>query len=89
MRFIFTCACKDQEIFVKEAYQLLFPNSPTPQIYKGTNIYSIYEKYPNTNLATYAKALAKNKEKFAYYIETDENQDIIKQYNLKTGGRLI
>lgn len=88
-KFILSCTCPDMPKFSREAFKILFPNDTVPEIYAGENkIYALADKFPNTNFGNYAKALAKNKEKFAYYFEISENGDVKTQINLKTGAKV-
>lgn len=87
---IITCTCKGTPAFAKDAFQILYPGQPVPEIVSEKNqIYTVAEKWQGTNFGNYAKALAKNQEKFAYYFEIAENGDVITQINLKTGMRVI
>lgn len=87
---ILTCSCLGIPKFAEEAYRLLFPDDPVPKIYSGeNNIYYIANQFPNTNFERYAKGLAKNREKFAYYFEINEKGDVVSQINLKTGLKIL
>lgn len=87
---ILTCSCPGTPKFAEEAYRLLSPDDPVPKIYSGeNNIYYIANQFPNTNFERYAKGLAKNREKFAYYFEINEKGDVVSQINLKTGLKIL
>ena len=89
-RFILTCSCPGTPKFAEEAYRILFPEEQPPKIYTGeNNIYYLANQFPDTNFGRYAKGLAKNRDKFAYYFEINEKGDVVSQINLKSGLKLI
>lgn len=88
MQVILTCSCKGQDKFVREAYSILYPDTPVPPIYKGRgSITQLADKYPDTNLSKYLKGIASNKEKYAYLLTTD-GRDVLSLINLKTGAKI-
>lgn len=69
----------------KEAFSLLFPDTPMPEIVRGRDrLYKLGKKISSPHIL----AISKLSGKFAYYVELDENNTIIKEINLITGGRI-
>lgn len=69
---IITCGCGDTDKFAKDAFKLLFPKEDVPPITQTPNFseFGEWEIYP--------KAMAKAKQKYAFYITDDELWDLIK-----------
>lgn len=89
MRVIAVCTCSGMKEKAVSAYKIMFPGEEVPQLYKGSNaIRDFGDKLPNTNLSRYLSAIAKKNGQFAYFIEYDDNGDIICNYDLKTGKRV-
>lgn len=87
-RLIITCQCKDMPKFAADAFPLLFPGELVPRIVSGpAKIYYEADKYPNTSLAENLKAMAKNKERFAYFVEHDSSS-IKQMWDLNKGFRV-
>lgn len=89
-KYILTCSCQGTPAFAKEAFRVLFPKEPFPEIFTGqNNICTIADRYTGTNFGNYARTLAKARGKFAHYFEVDDKGDVLAQINLKTGMRVI
>lgn len=86
-RVILTCSCGGMHKKAAEAFSLLFPTEVLPDILRGRDrIYKFAKSLipPNPHI----DALSKLSGKYAYYIELDENNKIIKEYDLLKGTRL-
>ena len=68
-----------------EAYCHLFPTVPLPDIVRGRDcIYKLAFETGNDHI----KAISKLGGKYAFYLELDEGNNIIKEYNLITKARI-
>lgn len=84
---IFICSCGGMDKRAKEAFSLLFPDAPIPSIIRGRDrIYKFADSLNPKN--DHLLAIAKLSGKHAYYVELDENNKIIKEYDLLKGTRL-
>lgn len=89
MKGLYICTCSGVEEKSKTSFKILFPKEELPKIYKGKDaIRDVAQANPNTNLSSYLGAIAKTNGKFAYYIASDDNGNVIENYNLLTGKRL-
>lgn len=85
MKYLLICNCGGREGKAKSAYEILFPNQPLPTIIKGKeSIMKLATEKQNEHL----KAIAKLSGKFSYYINLNENNEIIEEYDLITGKRI-
>lgn len=67
-----------------EAFCLLYPTEVLPDIVKGKDrIYKLAKSLGNDHIL----AISKLSGRFAYYIETDDDNTITKEVNLLTGKR--
>lgn len=83
-RLILCCSCSHQDKVALEAFALLFPEIPAPEVVKGRDrIYKLYLETKNEHI----KAISKLGGKFSYYIELKDG-DIIKETDLTTGKQL-
>ena len=84
------CTCKNVPDYTKKSFPIVFPEKKLPRMYVGGDeIRKLAESLPQfTNIAKYLLALARNKEKYSYYFEYDENGDIVAQYNLLNGRKV-
>lgn len=81
---ILACSCHNQDKKAKEAFSLLFPNEPTPEIIRGRDrVYKFGREIGNDHII----AVSKLSGKYAYYVELDGDK-IIKEYDLVRGGRI-
>lgn len=89
-QFILTCGCGDTPSFARDVYEQLYPGTPVPQMISGSsNLYKLYEKYPNDgDFSRYVHSLSRNKTKFAYLVERDEDGSLTHIVDLKTARRL-
>lgn len=68
------------------AYKISFPKTEMPDIYKGEDaIRALAHSIPNTNLSRYLLAIAKKNGRYAYFIESDDNGDVVSNYDLIIG----
>lgn len=84
-RAILTCSCHNQDQKAKEAFSLLFPGDPMPDIIRGRD--RIYKLSQELGGHEHIKAISRLGGKFAYYIEL-EDDTIIKEVDLTTGKRI-
>lgn len=85
---ILTCSCPGTPKFATEAFSLLFPERLHPIMVTGSKkILQEASRPQNLRIKDYLMALAKNKEKFAYYIRYDEDK-IYELWDLKKGVRV-
>lgn len=81
---ILTCSCHNMGKRASEAFCLLYPNQELPGIIKGKDrLYKFAKELGNDHLL----AISKLSGKFAYYVELDDDNTIIKEINLLTGAR--
>lgn len=81
---ILTCSCHNMDKRAKEAFSLLFPDTPMPEIVRGRDrLYKLGKSLDNQHIL----AISKLSGKFAYYMELDESNAITKEVNLLTGAR--
>lgn len=82
---ILCCSCHNMWKTAAEAYHQLFPTAPLPEIIRGRDrIYKLALETGNDHI----KAISKLGGKYAFYLELDESNNIIKEYNLITGKRI-
>lgn len=83
--YILICDCSGRQEKAVQAYDIIFPNTPTPQIIKGKEAISkLASQYLNDHL----RAISKLKGNFAYYIDIADNSRITEEYDLITGKRI-
>lgn len=83
--YILTCSCHNMDKRAKEAFSLLFPDTPMPEIVRGRDkLYKLGKSLGNDHII----AISKLSGKFAYYVELDDNNTITKEVNLLTGARV-
>lgn len=85
-RYILICECSGKEQKAIQAYDILFPNTPIPQVVKGREaITKLASQFNNAHL----RAISKLKGSFAYYVEiSPDTNKIKKEYDLNTGKRI-
>lgn len=84
-RLILCCSCFNMGKKASEAFSLLFPNEVLPDIIKGRDrIYKLGKELSNDHIL----AISKLSGRFAYYVELDKDNKIIKEYDLLTGRRI-
>lgn len=89
MKALLACSCSGIKEKAERAYQILFPKTEMPEIYKGADaVRELAQKYPNTNFSKHLSAIAKTKGQWAYLVETDDDGNIIEEHDLITGRRV-
>lgn len=90
-KYIICCMCGDTPAFSRDAYKLLFPNTPMPQVELQPTLYNFLPSLKRDgNFYNYVKDhLINEKAKYSYYFEVAENGDIVDQWNLLTGKRAM
>lgn len=86
---ILCCDCGHVPSKAVATYEVVFKDEVPPRYVGKNGISTFLEKYQNGDVAQYAKALMNNHEKFAYYMEWDEEGLVTTQYNLLTRKQLI
>ena len=85
MKKILCCSCFRMDKKASEAFSILFPNEVLPDIIKGRDrIYKFAKRMNNDHIT----AISKLSGKFAYFIELDDDNKIVKEYDLVTGKRI-
>lgn len=89
MEAVITCNCGGVPARAKAAFSLKFKRD-LPKVYSGKDaIINLRETVPNnSSIYQYLLALSQNHEKFAYYMEWNEDGTVTSQYNLLTGRKL-
>ena len=83
--FILVCSCFNMSKRASEAFCLLFPDVPLPEIIKGRDrIFKLAKELENPHLL----AVSKLSGRFAYYVQLDDDNKIIKEYDLQKGTRI-
>lgn len=90
-KYIICCMCGDTPAFSKDAYKLLFPNTPMPEMHTQPKLYYLLSDIKRDgNFYNYIKSnLLNEKKKYSYYFEVTENGDIVDQWNLLTGKKAM
>ena len=86
---IVVCNCKDVPTHAEQAFRLLFPDATVPKTITKSALQTVITKYRNTDLGNYLEAVSRNRERFAYYFEYTQFGEIIKQYDLLKGVRVL
>lgn len=83
---IVVCKCSGVKEKAETAFKIAYPATELPPLYKGKDaIISLADKHANTNLGNHLKAIARKNGQYAYYIESDEDDNISKLYDLLKG----
>lgn len=83
--FILTCSCGGMRKKAAEAFSLLFPTEVLPDIVRGRDrIYKLAIKTGNPHI----RAISKLGGRYAYYIELNEHNEIVTEYDLVKGTKL-
>ena len=89
MKGLFICSCGGVKDKATTSFKILFPREEVPQVYRGEAAISrVASKYPNTNIYNYLTAIAKTNGRYAYYVSSDENGNVVDNYNLLTGKKV-
>lgn len=89
--YIICCKCGDTQSFSRESFKLLFPGKPVPEQYLQPDLHKLLDKQKKNG--NFHKYLSENfigsKGSFAYYFEVDQKGNILSQYNLLTGKKVV
>ena len=89
MKGLFICSCSGVKERATASFKILFPKEEAPEVYRGdAAILKVANKYPNTNVYGYLEAVSKMNGRFAYFVESDDKGDVIRNYNLLTGKKV-
>lgn len=83
--YILTCQCDGMPEFALDAFGILFPGEMAEVYSGGKELVKLAEENAGTEFATYIRALARTKEKFAKLFVVDEELVVKKCINLRTG----
>lgn len=82
---ILVCSCHKQDTKALDAFAVLFPGRPKPQVLKGRDkIFKYGQEIKNEHIT----AIGKLSGRFSYYVEL-ENGEITLEYDLTHGKRII
>lgn len=85
------CKCGQMDKFTADAFAILLPDRQFPELSVGSSrikdTANSFQK--DTNIYKYLMGLSRSKEKFSYYFVVDDNGNIVEQWNLKKGTRVI
>ena len=85
-RYLLSCSCSGMDRKATMAYDIIFPNTPTPPTIKGKEaIAKLASKYDNAHL----RSLSKLNGNFAYYIDITESGKITEEYDLIRGVKIV
>lgn len=82
-RVILTCSCAHQDKKAIEAFKLVFPEAPIPEVVKGRD--RIYKLSRQLN-SDYIKSISRLSGKYSYYVKVWDD-GTIESWNLMTGSR--
>lgn len=89
---ILVCYCPGMDKRAEAAFKVVSKGKPIPKMYKGRYgiadfVSSLQKRGIDGDIIAYSKALAKNNNKFAYYMRWNDSGDVTVQYNLMSGRR--
>lgn len=85
MKYILTCTCFNMGKKASVAFSTMFPKEVLPDIIKGRDrIYKFGKSINNEHII----AISKLTGRFAYFVEIDENNKIVKEYDLVNVRRI-
>lgn len=89
--YIICCKCGDTQSFSRDAFKLLFPGRDLPEQYLQPDLHKLVDKLnKNSNFCKYiTENLLNGKNKFSYYFSVDSKGNVVEQYNLLTGKKVI
>lgn len=85
MRKLLICGCFNMKTRASEAFNTLFPTEVLPDFIKGRDRISKFAKEINNE---HIAAIGKLGGRFAYFVELDENNKIVREYDLIKGKRI-
>lgn len=90
MNIIVRCGCGGIQNYIKSSMDVLKLAPVTEQeTFVGKDkIRKLAEKYPNTTLAQHLGVIAKKSGRYAYYITTNDANEIVAMYNLIKGQKV-
>lgn len=90
-KYIVCCQCGDTPAFSRDAFKLLFPKEKVPEVQLQPSLYNFLPTLKRDgNFYNYVKDnLISAKAKYSYYFEVAENGDVVQQWNLLTGKKVL
>lgn len=85
MRYIISCDCSGTPKRAEASFSVLFPDESLPQKVIGKNAIRGLADRMTGEAKVRVQAMATNKDRQAYFLETTEQGDIVRLYNLLTG----
>lgn len=90
MKFIIACSCGQTVQYAMDAYTYMAHTRTLPDIYRTNKGYVLLNKLPRgTNIYDYISKLLSTNSKYAYYFEYDDKGDVVKQWDLLEGRKVI
>lgn len=90
MNIIVRCGCGGIQNYIKSSMDILklAPVTEQETFVGKEKIRKLAEQYPGTPLAQHLGVVAKKSGRYAYYIATDDSQEITAMYNLIKGQKV-
>lgn len=88
MNIICRCGCGGVQNYIKSSMSLLKLASPEEEYVGKDKIRKLAEKYPGTPFAQHLGVIAKKSGRYAYYISTNDANEIVAMYNLIKGQKV-
>lgn len=86
IEMIAMCKCGGMKNKAEAAFKISFPNQAIPQEFRGRDaITKAADLFPGTNLSRYLGAVAKKHGRFAHYLKTDDDYNVVLNYDLMAG----
>lgn len=88
MNIIVRCGCGGIQNYIKSSMDILKLATPIAEHVGKDKIRKLAEQYPGTPLAQHLGVVAKKSGRYAYYISTNDANEIVAMYNLIKGQRV-
>lgn len=88
MNIIVRCGCGGIQNYIKSSMDILKLATPSAEYVGKDKIRKLAEQYPGTPLAQHLGVVAKKSGRYAYYISTNDANEIVAMYNLIKGQRV-
>lgn len=88
MNIIVRCGCGGIQNYIKSSMDILKLPTPCAEYVGKEKIRTLAEQYPGTPLAQHLGVVAKKSGRYAYYIFTNDANEIVAMYNLIKGQKV-
>lgn len=88
MNIVVRCSCGGVSTYVENSIKVLNLAAPDSAYVGKDKIRKLAEGHPGTPLGDHLQAVAKKSGRYAFYISTDEKQEIVAMYNLINGKKV-